>query len=558
MLTRLFNWIKFKTLPPSVNFKNRLFIERDNKHRRITSGLGFTFRNSKWSDYRRSNVTFLALNSFKDILKAATLFTLCFFLFIGMNKYFNFFNLPTKVYTILWFIGDTTLYAKLTSLSVSAFYLQLFVHNSFHKLLTSIGAVSDNAFPNVSSSEKFSKTSKPLNKEVFYKWSLFNDVDNFNLLNSLFTSSKSGINNQLTDFYKLLYRLDINDRNSIKTVWDFQTSPISTPKVLNTTDLLLNNLLMTPNSKVLKTNSSWALSTFTDWDLNKVTLEINEVNNIATLKGLFNSPLSNFTELSDASTHMENNIDFTLLLENQINWVRTSRWLYRYNVLHRRTVAASHKNTLTKRLIGSGFYDSSLDSLNINVCSLKSLNDNWSSMFSFMNMRSYPDFYNSWEQPISQLYLNNRWNHLQSNVGLTFSENSFFWFVKRFYLFNTFPSLRREITFDLPLLNNYSYSTNINSVLDLKLLLKTLNLNPSRKSALTSQIAPLKHSNTNPFNQFSTVYELTSSDLFSYDFTEKAIMLLAKPMGSASNTPYYSCITQTTPVYTNMTFKKLL
>ena len=56
LFSRVYNWIKYKTLPPSVLFLNRLFVERDSKHRCVLSNLGLTFRNSKWSMYARTNV----------------------------------------------------------------------------------------------------------------------------------------------------------------------------------------------------------------------------------------------------------------------------------------------------------------------------------------------------------------------------------------------------------------------------------------------------------------------------------------------------------------------
>ena len=57
MFKRLYNWLKLKTLPSSILFKNRLFVERDSKHRRIMSNFGLTFRNSKWSEYAIKKIT---------------------------------------------------------------------------------------------------------------------------------------------------------------------------------------------------------------------------------------------------------------------------------------------------------------------------------------------------------------------------------------------------------------------------------------------------------------------------------------------------------------------
>lgn len=46
-------------LPASLNSKNRLFIERDSKHRRITANVGSTVRNSKWNSYTLKNTNTL-------------------------------------------------------------------------------------------------------------------------------------------------------------------------------------------------------------------------------------------------------------------------------------------------------------------------------------------------------------------------------------------------------------------------------------------------------------------------------------------------------------------
>jgi hypothetical protein len=47
MLNKIFNYLKAKHLPASLSFKNRLYLERDIKSRRIVANFGATFRNSK-------------------------------------------------------------------------------------------------------------------------------------------------------------------------------------------------------------------------------------------------------------------------------------------------------------------------------------------------------------------------------------------------------------------------------------------------------------------------------------------------------------------------------
>ena len=120
--------------------------------------------------------------------------------------------------------------------------------------------------------------------------------------------------------------------------------------------------------------------------------------------------------------------------------------MYRYNLLHRRSILNSHKTTLTKRLIGTGFYDSSLDSLNINVSSLKALNPNWESSMVDLYSASYKSFFEF--NPFGKsLTSSNPYNlNTISPNSLSFLEESFFWTLKRFTIFNTLPSLDRENT----------------------------------------------------------------------------------------------------------------
>ena len=93
-----FNWIKYKTLPPSLLYRNRLFVERDSKHRRVMVNLGVTFRNSKWSSYGRKNVSLQFVHKYLRNLMA--------FVFIILLTFF--FN-PTNLLDNVWGALDTTL-----------------------------------------------------------------------------------------------------------------------------------------------------------------------------------------------------------------------------------------------------------------------------------------------------------------------------------------------------------------------------------------------------------------------------------------------------------------
>ena len=96
LLQRLYNWIKYKSLPTSFLFKNRLFIERNTKHRRIYSIFGALMRNSKWGNFELSNIKYqFRFNYTRYLLwsfSLSTLFLLSWLIiFVGVR--FSFFFL---------------------------------------------------------------------------------------------------------------------------------------------------------------------------------------------------------------------------------------------------------------------------------------------------------------------------------------------------------------------------------------------------------------------------------------------------------------------------------
>lgn len=56
LFKQFYTWIKYKTLPPSFLFKNRLFVERDSKRTRVLNNLGLTFRNERWTNWEAPHV----------------------------------------------------------------------------------------------------------------------------------------------------------------------------------------------------------------------------------------------------------------------------------------------------------------------------------------------------------------------------------------------------------------------------------------------------------------------------------------------------------------------
>ena len=98
---RLYNWLKLKMLPPSISFKNRLYIERDSKTRRITSNLGLTFRNSKWTNYNRTDINLnIKFSWSKSFFIFLTLVALVFWVFNLKEHYLTISIFNTSSYII--------------------------------------------------------------------------------------------------------------------------------------------------------------------------------------------------------------------------------------------------------------------------------------------------------------------------------------------------------------------------------------------------------------------------------------------------------------------------
>ena len=137
LFKRLFNWIKYKTLPPSVLFNNRLFVERDSKTRRVTSNLGLTFRNSKWANYARTDIPTNAKQSYITFCKTLLIVVVTTLLLTCYTKFY----MTTLAYNnslfAFWWVKDTGSYYVFTIFSIwtlfSAALMERFFSSTFLK-----------------------------------------------------------------------------------------------------------------------------------------------------------------------------------------------------------------------------------------------------------------------------------------------------------------------------------------------------------------------------------------------------------------------------------------
>lgn len=254
---------------------------------------------------------------------------------------------------------------------------------------------------------------------------------------------------------------------------------------------LLNSSLLTKNSslflmhvlknqenyfscKTEKNDSTLFLNTRYEWNLFNLHNELsNHPSLLRTKVGLFLFNDFNYTQLMDFAINFNEMRFINNCVKNQLDAAKWNRWLYRYSILHRRTLKNSHKITISKRLLNSGIYDSKLFDKNLwasEYLSKYPSSQHFASLFNifykelFIKNNNNNNLFTSY---LSRLNGNN--NQLASLNLLSAYENSFLWFVKRFYLFNTLPSnfiksgLKiNNINLDKDLNNFYNQSSEFN------------------------------------------------------------------------------------------------
>lgn len=508
MFKRLFNWLKFKTLPSSVLFKNRLFIERDSKHRRVMTNFGLTYRNSKWSDYAIKNITPSSLTTFTRLVK--NLFTLIIIttIALGYTSYYNSSLTYNHLTYIIWSFFENLEYLLTYSFwsvtFTASFIFQTFYSKTFNWLYKTNY--------NTSIYEPTSNSVEPRSYKIE------KDLRATILISALSNSTQNGVTNSL---FENLFNQDIKTMLWKPYITVFKTLYLS-QFLLNSTSnslalkrltflddpnisksTLLNNHL---SYNILKTDNAESTSLLnspstSSWNLYSFSQELNRYNSLTQgKKNIFYLNDLNFATLNNYITKYPELSFLNSSLNDQIKSIKWNRWLYRYNVLHRKTVKNSHKLTMVKKLTSGGFFDTSLMSNNI-----------WASNFFSKTSESQVDT-SSLDMIKSQynlLYKNSFTNKYAMNNylnPLTFTsptsplemlkhfEKSYFWFVKRFYLYNTLNT--NKINTTVTLLQKTDTTQASNTLHDTSLNYSFLLNNLTRSAIVTNN-------STNPTYNFS-------------------------------------------------------
>lgn len=173
-------------------------------------------------------------------------------------------------------------------------------------------------------------------------------------------------------------------------------------------------------------------------------------------------------------------------------------------------------------------------SRNTNASSISALHANPTEFFKKGFMESYGNFI-----PTSGSVAPNAKLQLDYLTQLSHYEDSYAWALKRFYLFNTLPSVGR-VSYPSPKTTfaTESLEAPTSSALQQYNLVKSLgrqnfNLLSDQFGGTSGPMAP----GQNPTHSRSLIVSTGVSELFDYDFTETALNLLNSPI---INSRYYS------------------
>ncbi len=432
----LYNYIKFKMLPSSLQTKNRLYVERDSKFRRIVLSFGTTFRNSKWSDYSIKNINNQPVNWISSFFKYLIIIffilstDFLFFnniIFTTIIPYFNFFNDHSDIRNTLKVLLTEALPAAINE------GLKILIITFFNN-----GPIF------------FNFVNEKLNQNQKYKYEDNTMVTRFNNWTPNYF-----LINSFTSFNPIFFK---NFYNNYKfELSDTKPNPLNsvTPKLLPTIPSFWNST--TTNNL----NNTGNFLSIQNWTLINV---VNE-DNYNKLNGTFYISNFNYNKLNLLNLNNEFNF-ISNSIENQVDTIKIVRWLYRYNVLHRKTLKQSHNLTLSKKLISSGFFDSKIMTNNLWFSDTYSrLND--SKQLTNILKNQWNTMYSN---SLNQIFINNKnknnFNIYKNNFNyLNFYESSFFFFNKRAYQFlglnnNLFNTTLKLSNKSVTKLNNYTLLNN--------------------------------------------------------------------------------------------------
>ena len=320
------------------------------------SNFGLTFRNSKWSDYAIKNITDNSITSFARLVRNFITLIILISLIFSHSYYYNYSIIYNNIAYLLWsFLEDTNYFLAYSFWSLT-FTVSFFIHTIYNSVFATFYDIdkSTNMLKSTPVLNEFLnksyKAPKDLRSPIFVAF-LTNSKNSTNqntLLENLFhTETPNHFWNNFNKSFKNLYSTSYNLSN-FKTTFYFN----STSSVHPTLDLLMSdNLSILNNDSCICNNTPLNLTTDTNksWNLYSFYAETNRYNNLITgKKNLFYLNNLNFNTLSNLSSNGSELLNLSQSLIDQTKVIKWNRWLYRYNILHRKTIKNSHKLTMVK------------------------------------------------------------------------------------------------------------------------------------------------------------------------------------------------------------------
>jgi hypothetical protein len=527
-------------------FKNRLFLERNTKHRRVYNDLGLTFRNTKWTNYAAYNIKSQFFNHYARtlfILAITLMISLLLFYFYPAYSYYYAFN---NVMFLFWILLDTISYYTLfyiwaLSMTISSiwifFYHYLFFNNfaghtfKLPKKQTSL-SIDNNLLPfNMLTPIQTSLTSE---KWILYFWFQHN-----------FSSSNAKLDSFVLSTF---FENQSNFTYFLKT-YDFF------PKLFKLTYFIQLLSYSQENFSKYKHNSIFLNKTFLDLhfffnlnseikssDRNLLNLNILNHRFDCNLEQANSLLLSNKQQLfyiwnNDVTKTFKEHLNLESLITTTHNSIMWDRWLYKYSAIHRKLFKNAFKFTTAKRLSDSNMLSLSLTKQNLwfseQISKIDLVDFFKNQFFLFFNNSSFNDIQNKRIQHQDEL------NKLSNLNSLNFYEKSLFWLTKRLFFTNFMGS---NYTSSSPLFKiNLSTKT---SNFDIYFNLYMYFLNINNKNLITS------HSNFTFNNDFlidqsytadktsfafDIFYANDSLDMWNLDFTSVVTHILSDNISKNNN-----------------------
>lgn len=561
ILNKIYNWIKYKSLPPSTHFKNRLFIERENKHRRVVFNLGLTFRNSKWSDYNRQNLNSMFVTDFSRLAKYVLYLVVFLLVVLAASKYLLFYNATRKTTTLLWFLVDSTLYTKAIMFATWVVSIQQLMDFLFRQFLKSMyGLIPTRHFEFEVDQDKMPVKNATYVRKVFYSFMLVGWRPSEEPEVGLYETPGEAAGTPLYRVYRYFYRFFRSTTLRREVVeWKAKRPKLDPSKAfvhaikqkkkeeIKMHPALFQQMLDEEDAnkpEPRRSNSLWALENKDRWNHPTPRPEKEAWRIKGQTRGGFSAQTTSFSGLSTQSDKMGELSFMDDAVLDQTAAAKWSRWLYKYNLLHRKFLLSSHNNTLTKRLLGSGFYDSSFFTKNVHSQSILNGHSNPSDFFKGSFTEAYANFLFSGSSSGLNTGHASRWLQLNYAPQLSFYEESYLWFAKRFYLFNTLPNLTRVSLPQLRVMTAPKPATTSNFALSATEML-LLQQNELKYFDVLKSVS-LKFSKLNGSEVLSSPLNSSVSlsndlgDLFDYDFTDTAVTLFSNPISEQKETFYFS------------------